>query len=67
MPTCTLFGERRIRGTMVKTMMRGVLLTEGDRFCILDPSSDNELVKGATPHFIQMLVDKGLLSIDHAA
>lgn len=67
MPTCTMFQRMRIRGTEVVTMRRAVLLTEGERLCILDPSNDNELVKGATPHFIQMLVDKGWLKIDHAA
>lgn len=47
-------------------MQRAVLLTEGERLCILNPATDNELVKGATPSFIRMLVDKGLLKVDHA-
>lgn len=65
MPACWIQQNVRLRGhpDLIRTYQAAILLREGDRYTVMLPETDNELIKGATRGFIKTLVRKQMLVI----
>ena len=63
MPLCRLKKTVYINGQAVEGFSFAVLLQEGDRWSVYDPGTENELVKGMTESFKELLIRKGLLTL----
>jgi hypothetical protein len=48
-------------GQLLSVYRQAILIREGDRFSVYDPSAENELMRGCTAAFIQYLLDKEFL------
>lgn len=65
MPLCRLIKKAYDRnGKEVLLNHAGVLLKEGNRWTILDPENNNELVKGASTRFLRNEIAANRLVVD---
>lgn len=51
-------------GTVHETRQVCVLVREGEKWGLLDPESNNELVKGATTNFLKKEIEAGRLELE---
>ena len=61
MPQVLLAKTVHINGQTILAWSPGIMVTENDRFTVIDPANNNELIRGMTPEFAAKLVDKGLM------
>ena len=64
MPLAQLIQFVPINEQRVQLVCPCVLLKDGNKWCVLDPENNNELIKGATTDFIRNEIFKGRLKVD---
>lgn len=61
MPRISLTKRVTLAGKVIECRSPGILLREGERYSVIDPANNNELISGMTASFRDMLISKGLM------
>lgn len=64
MPRCWLKKQIYLGHQWIDGASPAILLKEGDRFSVIDPANNNELIRGMTKSFLATLQTKGLLTVE---